>query len=83
MPASPDSKQIPGRAAFEQRTEAVAAFLGAEAGPEAAFCASVLIWQLLHGTVSLRISRTIFPWPPLTQTVTTGVNLILDAAAAG
>ena len=75
-----DPARIPGRTAFEQRTEAVAAFLGGD--PGAAFAASVLIWQLLHGTVSLRISRAVFPWPPLAGTVTTGVDLILDGAAS-
>jgi hypothetical protein len=33
--------------------------------------------------VNLRISRPLFPWPPLADAVTTGVNLILDDAAAG
>lgn len=75
-----DPARIPGRTAFEQRTAAVAAFLGGDA-PSAAFAASVLIWQLLHGTVSLRISRSVFPWPPLAETVTRGVDLILDGAA--
>ncbi len=83
LPKVADPRQIPGRAAFEQRTEAVAAFLGQDAAPGAAFRASVLIWQLLHGTISLRISRAIFPWPPLAETVAEGVDLILDGAAAG
>ncbi len=82
LPAVADPMRIPGRTAFEQRTDAVAAFLGGDA-PGAAFAASVLIWQLLHGTVSLRISRTVFPWPPLAETVTKGVDLILDGAATG
>jgi hypothetical protein len=79
LPAAADPAQIPGRAAFENRTDAVSAFLGGD--PAAAFAASVLIWQLLHGTVSLRISRAVFPWPPLAETVIKGVDLILDAAA--
>ena len=45
-----------------------------------AFRASLLIWQLLHGTVGLRISRSVFPWPPVAETVTGGVELILDGA---
>jgi AcrR family transcriptional regulator len=80
LPVSPDPRKIPGRAAFEQRTEAIAACLGT--GADVAFRASVLIWQLLHGTVSLRISRPIFPWPPLTETVTEAVDRILAAYAA-
>jgi AcrR family transcriptional regulator len=75
-----DPARIPGRAAFEQRVDAVAACLG-DGPPGAAFTASVLIWQLLHGTVSLRISRALFPWPPLADTVSPGVDLILDGAA--
>jgi hypothetical protein len=82
LPAVADTTQIPGRAAFEQRTDAVAAFLGGDS-PDAAFAASMLIWQLLHGTVSLRISRPVFPWPPLEETVDRGIDLILDDAAAG
>jgi AcrR family transcriptional regulator len=80
LPAVADPARIPGRASFEQRTDAVAAFLGGDA-PGAAFAASVLLWQLLHGTVSLRISRPIFPWPPLAETLSKNVDLILDGAA--
>jgi AcrR family transcriptional regulator len=83
--------RIPGRAAFEQLTNAVAAFLGdggatgatgADGAPGAAFATAALIWQLLHGTVGLRISRPLFPWPPLVKTVSKGVDLILDSAAS-
>jgi AcrR family transcriptional regulator len=77
-----DLAAIPGRAAFEERTATIAAFLG-DGDPGGAFTASVLIWQLLHGTVGLRVSRPLFPWPPLAQTVIAGVDRILDAAAAG
>jgi len=80
LPPVDDPRQIPGRAAFEQRTQAVAVALGT--GDAAAFRASVLIWQFLHGTVGLRISRPLFPWPPLAETVTAGVDLILDGAEA-
>lgn len=83
LPKVADLRQIPGRAAFEQRTETVAAFLGAGADSRAAFRASMLIWQLLHGTISLRISRPTFPWPPVAETVTPVVDLILDDASAG
>jgi AcrR family transcriptional regulator len=84
LPRVDDLTQIPGRASFEQRTEAIAAALGATGNPHdqdgAAFRASVLLWQLLHGTVNLRISRPVFPWPPLAETVAAAVNLILDTA---
>src|SRR5690349_11529730 len=36
-----------------------------------------LIWQQLHGIVSLRISRSKFPWPPLEQTVRAAVEALL------
>lgn len=87
LPRSADPREIPGRAAFEQRTEAIATCLGTGAGggdPAAtagrAFRASVLLWQLLHGVVGLRISRPGFPWPPLAEAVTEAVDRILDAA---
>ena len=85
LPSVADLTQIPGRAAFEQRTAAIAAALGISGDPHdqdgPAFLASVLLWQFLHGTVNLRISRPLFPWPPLADTVTIGVTLILDNAA--
>jgi AcrR family transcriptional regulator len=80
LPAT-DPKLIPGRASFEQRTAAIAEVLGASDDPDnpasAAFRASTLLWQLLHGAINLRISRPIFPWPPLEETVSTAVELIL------
>jgi AcrR family transcriptional regulator len=86
LPPVADPTMIPGRAAFEQRTEAIAAALGASGDPHdqggAAFRASTLLWQFLHGTVNLRISRPVFPWPPLPEAVTEAVNLVLDAASA-
>jgi hypothetical protein len=44
--------------------------------PEAYFTAQ-MIWQQLHGIVSLRITRPRFPWPPLEETVTTAVGRLL------
>ena len=44
--------------------------------PEA-FATATLIWQQLHGIVSLRISRPRFPWPPLTPTVTEAITRLL------
>lgn len=86
LPPVADLARIPGRPAFEQRTTAIAVALGAAgdqhdpSGP--AFRASVLLWQFLHGTVNLRISRPVFPWPPLAETVTTAVDMILGEQAA-
>jgi AcrR family transcriptional regulator len=85
-----DVREIPGRRGFEQRTAAIAAALG-ETGIGAtgdphdpngpAFRASALLWQFLSGAVNLRISRPMFPWPPLEETVTAVVEQILDGAA--
>ena len=43
----------------------------------AAFFTAQLIWQQLHGIVSLRITRSRFPWPPLEETVVTAVDRLL------
>jgi hypothetical protein len=44
---------------------------------------AVLLWQQLHGIVSLRISRPGFPWPPLAETVTEAVDRLLAGAGQG
>jgi AcrR family transcriptional regulator len=46
-------------------------------GSPEAFATATLIWQQLHGIVSLRISRPRFPWPPVTTTVTEAVTRLL------
>ena len=70
LPEPATLDQIPGRAAFQARRDAVAAHLGGDPSSPEAFRIALLIWQQLHGTVSLRISRPQFPWPPLEATVT-------------
>ncbi len=57
----------------------VAACVGV--GPQApeAFLTAQLIWQQMHGIVSLRIYRPKFPWPPLEPTVRTAVGRLLGA----
>jgi len=81
-----DVRQIPGRRGFEQRTAAIAAAIGVTGDPDdpdgPAFRASALLWQFLSGAVNLRISRPVFPWPPLDETVTAVVEQILDAAGS-
>jgi len=89
LPPVADLRHIPGRRAFEQRTAAIAAVLD-DTGPDVtgdphdpdgpAFRASALLWQFLSGAVNLRISRPVFPWPPLEETVTAVVDRILDGA---
>lgn len=89
LPPVADPRQIPGRRAFEQRTAAIAAVLddmgiGVTGDPDnpdgPAFRASTLLWQFLNGAINLRISRPVFPWPPVEETVTTVVDRILDGA---
>ena len=52
-----------------------------QAGPADAFLTAQLIWEQLHGLVSLRISRPKFPWPPLEQTVIAAVDRLLTGAS--
>src|SRR5689334_19368382 len=71
---------FPGGEALQQLTSRVAECIGVSPeAPEAVFT-SQLIWQQLHGIVSLRISRSKFPWPPLEETVVTAVDRLLGPA---
>ena len=70
-------EHFPGWPAFQQLIERVAASLGADRDDPRAFFTAQLIWQQLHGIVSLRISRSKFPWPPLEQTVRAAVEALL------
>jgi len=71
---------FPGRPAFQQLVDRVAACLGTDTEDPRAFFTGQLIWQQLHGIVSLRISRAKFPWPPLEPTVRTAVGRLLGEA---
>jgi AcrR family transcriptional regulator len=73
-------EHFPGWRAFQGLVERAAACIGT--GPEdpRAFFTAQLIWQQLHGIVSLRISRSKFPWPPLEETVVTAVESLLGPA---
>jgi hypothetical protein len=73
-------EHFPGWTALQQLIERVAAAIGTDREDPKAFFTAQPIWQQLHGTVSLRISRPKFPWPPLEQTVLTAVGALLDAA---
>jgi AcrR family transcriptional regulator len=79
MPADMTPEQFPGRKAFQQLSDAVADCIGADPEDQRAFFTAQLIWQQLHGIVSLRISRPRFPWPPLAETVTEAVERLLAA----
>jgi AcrR family transcriptional regulator len=73
-------EHFPGWKSFQHLIGRVAACTGADPDEPAAFFTAQLIWQQLHGIVSLRISRSRFPWPPLEPTVTTAVGRLLAAA---
>jgi AcrR family transcriptional regulator len=77
MPADMPPEQFPGLVAFRRLIDAVARCIGTEPADEQAFFTAQLIWQQLHGLVSLRISRPRFPWPPLAATVTEAVDRLL------
>jgi AcrR family transcriptional regulator len=80
MPADMPLEQFPGLASFRRLLDSVARCIGAEPTDEQAFFTAQLIWQQLHGIVSLRISRPRFPWPPLAETVTEAVDRLLAGA---
>jgi AcrR family transcriptional regulator len=72
-------EQMPGYAVFERLVDEVAAYQGLAPDAPEAFVTATIIWQQLHGIVSLRISRRRFPWPPLEPTVTDAITRILGA----
>jgi AcrR family transcriptional regulator len=71
-------EQMPGYEVFRQLIDEVAAGTGLAPDGQEAFSTAAMIWQQLHGIVSLRISRPRFPWPPLETAVQDAVNRILD-----
>jgi AcrR family transcriptional regulator len=86
MPEDLPPDQFPGWRAFQRLIAVVAECIGADPedpGDQRAFFTAQLIWQQLHGIVSLRISRPRFPWPPLADTVTEAVDRLLAGARAG
>jgi AcrR family transcriptional regulator len=80
MPADMPAEQFPGFVAFRLLLDSVARCIGAESTEERAFFTALLIWQQLHGIVSLRISRPRFPWPSLAETVAGAVDRLLAGA---
>ncbi len=73
-------EHFPGWKAFQQLIGRVAACIGVSPQEPEAFFTAQLIWQQLHGIVSLRITRSAFPWPPLEQTVLAAVDRLLTAS---
>jgi AcrR family transcriptional regulator len=83
LPADMPPGEFPGIVAFRRLTDAVAGCTGAEPADEQTLFTAMMIWQQLHGIVSLRISRPRFPWPPLAETVTEAVGRLLAGAQSG
>jgi AcrR family transcriptional regulator len=83
-PPGPDGvrERPPGQTALDRMVELVAAVLGRDPGDGTSMPTALLIWQQMHGLVSLRISKPALPWPPLADTVTDVVDRLLDGARA-
>jgi AcrR family transcriptional regulator len=83
LPPGPDGvQQAPGQTALDRLLGLVAACLGGDPGDSATMATTLLIWQQMHGLVSLRISKSAFPWPPLAETVSDVIDRLLDGATA-
>jgi hypothetical protein len=80
LPEFVSTEQMPGWKPFQQLIDAVAACLRTGPDDPRALFTSHLIWQQMHGIVSLRISRPRFPHPPLAETVTRAVDSLLAGA---
>jgi len=72
-------EQMPGQKAWQHFVEGVAPCIGRACDDPEAVRTALLLWQQLHGTVSLRISRPRFPWPPLSETVTEAVSRLTSS----
>jgi AcrR family transcriptional regulator len=73
-------EEVPGYRVFQRLVDAVTEAMPAPPAPPTppdAFTTATLIWQQLHGIVSLRISRPRFPWPPLQTAVTESLTRLL------
>jgi hypothetical protein len=67
---------------MERMIDLVAACLGCPPGDSTSLQTAMLIWQQMHGLVSLRISRPLVPWLPLADTITDAVGRLLAGAYA-
>jgi len=83
-PTGPDGvrERAPGQTALDRMGDLVAACLGGDPGDSATTTTTLLIWQQMHGLVSLRIAKPAFPWPPLAETVSDVIDRLLDGATA-
>jgi AcrR family transcriptional regulator len=81
LPEYASPEQMPGWRPFQQLIAGVAACVGTDPADPQTLRTATLIWQQLHGIVSLRISRPRFPFPPLRETVIDAVGRLLAATA--
>lgn len=73
--------QLPGAPAFEMLVSAIADCLGIPASDPEARLSAQLLWNLAHGTMTLRIARPFLPWPPLADVVDEAVTRLVEARA--
>jgi AcrR family transcriptional regulator len=73
-------EQRPMYKSFQRLIDAAADCIGAGPGDPEAFFTAHLLWQQMHGIVSLRISRPRFRWPPLADAVTQAADRLLAGA---
>jgi AcrR family transcriptional regulator len=75
--------KLPGGWVFEGLRDSVARALSSE---EAAhmdpFLSTVLLWAALHGFVTLRVSKSQFPWPPIEQLVDAALETYIGVIRA-
>lgn len=58
-------EELPGRPVFASLATSVAGCLGRPSTDPECNRTTQLLWNLLHGMVSLRIARPFLPWPPI------------------
>jgi AcrR family transcriptional regulator len=72
--------ELPGHPMFEAMVASVAECLGRPSDDPEARRTARLLWNLLHGTVSLQIARPFLPWPPIAETVDEAISRITTPA---
>jgi AcrR family transcriptional regulator len=73
-------EELPGRPVFAALVATVSGCLGRPASDPESTLTAQLLWNLLHGTVSLRIARPFLPWPPIQETVDAALTRLLEPA---
>jgi AcrR family transcriptional regulator len=71
---------VPGRALLTSAADDLRAAIDAgELPPADPQATAVLVWQLLHGAVSLRVNKPAFPWPEAWAHTEPGVRALIGA----